>query len=125
MRHVVLILMLLASTAGSADEAPPLTFVVERFSVAGDNPLDATATETALAPFAGEHAGMEGLLAARDALEMALRTAGHGFHRVVLPPQTLSGGVVMLEIVPIALGEVRIAGNRHSRPLRSSAACPA
>lgn len=96
-----------------AAEPPALEFSVERFDVSGDNPLDAPATEEALAPFTGEHSGMQGLLAARDALTSALRAAGHTFHRVVLPPQTLAAGVVRLEVLTFALGDVRIRGNRH------------
>ncbi|MEX2482254.1 MAG: ShlB/FhaC/HecB family hemolysin secretion/activation protein, partial [Gammaproteobacteria bacterium] len=104
---------LLFSAAPLAQDAPPLSFSVERFTVAGDNPLDTLATDEILAPFTGEHAGMEGLLAARDALEQALRSAGYSFRRVILPPQTLSGGVVTLEVQSTTLGEVSITGNQH------------
>jgi len=113
MRFVLLTLLLSFSTGPFAQDAPSLTFSVERFSVSGDNPLDAATTDAALAPFVGEHAGMEGLLAARDALEQALRGAGHSFRRVVLPPQTLSGGAVMLEVVSTTLDAVHVEGNQH------------
>lgn len=96
-----------------AEDAPPMSFAVERFDIQGPNPLDSTATEAALNPYLGEHSGMEGLLAARDALQQALRSAGFTFHRAVLPPQTLAGGVVGIEIVTFDLQDVRIEGNEH------------
>lgn len=96
-----------------AQSPPALTFSVERFEVAGDNPLDAAATDAALAPFVGEYAGIDGLLAATDALEAAFAAAGHSFHRVSLPPQELSSGIVVLNVSTFGVGDVRISGNRH------------
>ena len=54
-----------------------------------------------------------GLLAATDALQDALRSRGYAFHRVALPPQSLEGGVVTIEIVPITFGKVKVEGNEH------------
>lgn len=107
---VVLAFGVLFATA-AADEAPALIFSVQQFAVDGDNPLDPVATTSALEPFLGEHTGMAGLLAARDALQRELRAGGYTFHRVVLPPQTLEGGTVRLEVLTFALGEVTVAGN--------------
>lgn len=113
MRQIFLVLALLMASALPAQEAPPLTFTVERFAVSGAMPVDAAAADEVLAPFTGEHAGMEGLLAARDALEQHLRSAGYSFHRVVLPPQTLDSGVVTLEVVTFDIGSVEVEGNQH------------
>lgn len=88
-------------------------FRVERYEVAGMNPLSAKATAKVLQNYLGEHEGLEGVQAAADALESSLRTAGHSFHRVILPPQTLQGGVVKFEVVEFVLGEIKIKDNRY------------
>lgn len=108
-----------------AQEAPTVTFEVERFVVGGANPLSPERTQAALAPFTGEYESIDGLLAASDALQSALRSAGHTFHRVVLPPQGLDGGVVTLEVVTFSLDEVTVEGNERYSDARILAALPA
>ena len=95
MRLAWFILAIVAFWGGPAlaDEPPPVKFTVQRFQVDGDNPLDSTATAAALAPFLGEYASIDGLLAAKDALEHAFAAAGFSFHRASLPPQDLTSGV--------------------------------
>lgn len=113
MRLALLLLLAAFFAPVSAADAPAPSFVVERFVVSGDNPLDVAATDAALAPFLGEHVGIDGLNAARDALRSALRQAGHSFLDVILPPQTLEGGVVQLELVHVELDAIDIRGNQH------------
>ena len=62
--------------APAAAQTPVVRFQVERFVVEGDNPLPESQTRAVLAPFTGEHAGVDGLLAAADALERAIEEAG-------------------------------------------------
>lgn len=115
MRSILIaaVLSALVSLAAPAQSPPALVYTVDRFLVEGDNPLESAATDAALAPFLGEHAGIEGLFAATDALKQALAAAGHVFHRVTLPPQELDGGTVVLKVVSFGLGEVDIRGQRH------------
>ncbi len=104
----------LASAQSETPGVPPtpeVRFTVSRFVIEGDNPLSEESTQAALARFTGEHAGLDGLLAAADALERAMAEAGHGFHRVSLPPQTLDGGLVTLSVVRFHVGEVVVEGN--------------
>ena len=75
-----------APWGASAEAPPPITLKVERFDVVGDNPLSAPVTEQTLVPFVGEYAELAGLMAAVDALEQALKVAGHPFHRVSIAP---------------------------------------
>ncbi len=112
-RICLFILLVLCGGRTFAQEPPTLTFKVERFEVSGDNPLDALATEAALAPFLGEYAGIDGLLAASDGLEAAFVSAGFNFHRVSLPPQELDSGIVVLNVTTFAVGDVKITGNEH------------
>lgn len=118
MLRAALLAAVLASPFALAEEAPTITISVDRFVVEGDNPLEPARTEAVLAPFTGEYAVNESLpdalAAAKDALDSALREAGHGFHVAVLPEQDqLSSGVVLLRVVTIAMADVRVRGQQH------------
>ena len=94
-------------------QTPVVRFMVERFVVEGDNPLSEARTQEVLAPYAGEHAGVDGLLAAADALERAIGEAGVAFQRVVLPPQSLQDGTVVLRVAVFKVAAVEVRGARH------------
>ncbi len=94
------------------DTLEQVRFDVERFEVTGDNPIGERAYD-ALAPFKGEQYGLEGLSAARDALEQALIGAGFHFHRVSLPPQELTAGTVELRISRFVIGRIDVEGNEY------------
>ena len=94
--------------AAAEDEA---SFSVTGFVVEGDSPLPADLTNATLAPYVGEHHGIERLQQAATALEALLRDRGFGFYRVVLPPQDI-GGVIKLQIFKFTLGTVAIKGNQ-------------
>lgn len=113
MRLIVCLFGVLLLCVAHAAEVPEPAFTVSRYAITGPNPLDPQATDDVVAPFLGDHIGMEGLFAARDALRSLLRRNGHTFVDVIVPPQTLDGGTVTLEIVPIALGAIRVVGNEH------------
>ena len=102
-----------AATAPAEAQTPVVRFVVERFVVEGDNPLSQPRTQEILAPFTGEHAGVDGLLAAADALERAIAQAGVAFQRVVLPPQSLQEGTVVLRVAVFTVARVEVRGARH------------
>ena len=93
--------------------APVVRFQVERFVVEGESPLSEERTRAVLAPFTGEHAGVDGLLAAADALERAIQEAGVAFQRVVLPPQSLRDGEVVLRVAVFKVTRVEVRGARH------------
>ena len=107
--------VLLAAVTLTAAHAqtPVVRFEVERFVVEGDSPLSEARTREVLAPFAGEHAGVDGLLAAADALERAIEEAGVPFQRVVLPPQSLEDGEVVLRVTVFELKRVEVRGASH------------
>lgn len=96
-------------------QSPPLVqFKVDKFTVEGENPLDPATTDSILNPFLGDYSGIDGLLAAGDALERELIARGNTFMRVTLPPQDLVGGVVTLKIVTFTMGQVAVHGNTQS-----------
>jgi len=101
-----------AQPGASAASGAAVLLVVERFEVAGDNPLAADRTADILRPHLGEHRSLDSLEAAASSLESALRAQGYAFHRVVLPAQRPQGGVVRLEVLRFTLGEVRVTGQQ-------------
>ena len=118
-RRWIAVLLAGAATAAvvavaPAQEATPVVrFEVERFVVEGDSPLSEAQTRAVLDPFTGEHAGVDGLLAAADALERAIRDAGVAFQRVVLPPQSLQDGEVVLRVAVFRVTGVEVRGAQH------------
>ena len=96
------------ATPAAAEEA---SFSVTRFVVEGENPLPKDLTDATLAPFIGQHSGIERLQQAALALEEVLRQGGFGFHRVVLPPQDI-GGEIKLQMFKFTLGSVAVKGNQ-------------
>ncbi len=100
-------------TVYAADEPPAVQFTVNEFVVNGENPLDAALTQSILAPFLGEHEGLDGLLEAASELESAILQAGHSFHRVILPPQTMDQGRIQLEVVVFTLANIEVSGNER------------
>lgn len=106
----MLLLSGLQPAALAQQRIPVATFSVKGFELAGDNPLPAGVGEAVLAEFAGEYSGVDGLLAAADAVEAELTERGFGFHRVILPPQTLEGGVVRLDVIEFKLSTVEVEG---------------
>jgi len=97
---------------GAQDTLEEIRFSVERYEIIGDNPIGQLAEEV-LAPYTGEQYGLEGLSAARDALEQAIIDAGFNFHRVSLPPQDLLEGTVTLKISRFSIGRILVEGNEY------------
>ena len=110
---LLIVAAVLLVPAPAAAEIPVVRFEVERFEVEGENPLSEARTQEVLAPFTGEHAGVDGLLAAADALERAIEDAGVAFQRVMLPPQSLRDGVVTLKVAVFTVTRVEVRGAAH------------
>ncbi len=111
---VALLMCLLAAGNASAQEIPQVKFTIERFEVSGENPLSDAETQAILQSFTGDHAGLEGLLAAADALEAAIKDTGPSFISVILPGQTLQDGVVRLEVIALTVSKVTVTGAQHN-----------
>ncbi|MCY4470940.1 MAG: BamA/TamA family outer membrane protein [Thiotrichales bacterium] len=109
----LLAMLVSAVVAPVKAQTPVVRFEVVRFEVQGDNPLTEARTREVLAPFAGTHAGVDGLLAAADALEQAIQDAGVPFQRVVLPPQSLQDGTVVLRLVVFTVTQVEVRGGQY------------
>ena len=116
-RAVAALCALLGTHAVWAQTASPMappaaqaSFAIRGFNIKGDNPLSQNETSKVLAPFLRADANIDVLQKATAALEAALRDAGFGLHRVVLPPQEV-GDLVVLDVVKFAIGTIVIEGN--------------
>jgi len=116
--------LVFVGTAVAAESVPVVRFSVVRFIIEGQSPLSAPTMQAVLAPFTGEHEGLEGLRAAADALEARLRSAGYPFYRVSLPAQTLKGGAVVLHISRVVVSRIKVTGNQHFSTANVRAAVP-
>jgi hemolysin activation/secretion protein len=99
-----------SSEQPAAQKSP--SFAIRGFNIKGDNPLSSAQTSQVLAPFLRTDATIETLQKATSSLEMELRDAGFGLHKVALPPQEV-GDTVTLEIVKFTIGRVIVTGNQH------------
>lgn len=97
----------------SADDPASLRFAITRYEVSDGDPLSPREIETALAPFIGPDREFADLQRAAAVLEAEYRKRGFVTVRVILPEQTVDGGVVKLEVVRAVIGKVTITGNRR------------
>lgn len=112
---IIAINVLLPSTFAIANDLlfPQPNIQVDRFALQGENPLSAKETDALLANYLGEHQGIEGIEAAANALENALKKAGFPFFRVRVPSQSLKTKVIHLALVRLPLGNIEISGNQY------------
>jgi hemolysin activation/secretion protein len=115
LRIMLILLSSLASSAllYAAEELPAVRFTVHEFIIKGENPLSNELAQSIVAPFLGDHEGLEGILEAAAELESAILQAGHSFHRVILPPQTVDQGQIQLEVITFKLAKITTSGNQH------------
>ena len=106
-------ILLLAFIFTPALASAGVQFEVNEFNVFGDNPLGDKKVKDILDPYTGPQDGIQNLRDAAQALEDALISAGHAFHRVTLPQQVLDKGTVLLEIRTLVVGKVSTSGNKH------------
>lgn len=105
-----------AAVAAQTAPAGEVLLEVKRFEIVGDNPLSAAETAATLAPFLGVHKSVVTLEAAATALENHLRDLGYSFHRVIVPAQKPTAGVVRLEMFQFPLANVEVTGQNHFSP---------
>ncbi len=110
---LAVVLLFSALPAMALDEPKQLHFVVKKFDVQGENPLAEDETRDLLAPFLGDHYGLEGIQKAVASLERRLHEEGYAFYRVNLPPQKLNGGVITLQLIQLRINRLDISGNRY------------
>jgi hemolysin activation/secretion protein len=72
--------------------------------------IDAQAVRAALEPMVGQPLTRKLISQAQAAIAAVYRSAGRPFVSVTIPPQEVTGGVLLLRVVPFRLGEVAAKG---------------
>ena len=99
-------------------------FEINEFDVEGDTVLDEAAIDGAVEPFLGPDRTMSDIDGARGALEKAYAARGYQTVYVILPPQTVKGGVVRLKAVETKIGSVAVKGTKYASDARITGALP-
>lgn len=114
-----------ASAASAADDSiVSPRFDITRFEVRGNTLLPPQELDQAVAEFTGQQRDFSDVTKAQQALEATLQRRGYPLVRVDLPEQELNGGVVVFQLVPVRIGQIRIAGNTHFSDSNVRAALP-
>ncbi|NHQ85739.1 ShlB/FhaC/HecB family hemolysin secretion/activation protein [Iodobacter sp. HSC-16F04] len=103
-------LCLLASIISGFVWAEEPLFNVSAFNVRGENPLSNDESQQLLQAYLGKNRSLSDLQQAASTFESVLRDRGHGFLRVTLPPQEVSG-TITLEVLSFKLSKVSIKNN--------------
>ncbi len=93
-----------------------LRIFVREFRVEGSSVFSEQELSEATRPFVGREIDSEELLQAREAVTQLYISAGYLTSGAIIPDQTMSDGVVILQVVEGRLAEVRVEGTRWFRP---------
>ncbi len=112
------------ATPAAKSPAPVRKFEINEFDVEGNTVLDEASIDAAVEPYLGPDKTMADIDGARAALEKAYAAKGYQTVYVVLPPQTVRGGVVLLKATETKIGAVAVNGVTHTTPERIQSALP-
>ena len=103
-----------SNPAPAKPAVPVHHFFVQRYRIIdGQHLLPRLAIEEAVYPYLGPYRVDSDVEAARGALEKAYHDAGFQTVMVAIPPQQVRAGVVTLQVVPQAVGRLRVTGSRY------------
>ena len=102
-------------TAKSTSPAQnPPSFLIKQYWVKGGaHLLPSVEVESAVYPYLGPYRTAADVEQARAALEKAYRDKGFQTVAVEIPAQHVTGGVITLQVVPNAVGRLRVNGSRY------------
>ena len=103
----------LAASKTTTPAAQPHFFVRSYRVKGGAHLLPSLDVEKAVYPFLGPYRTSDDVEQARAALEKAYRDKGYQTVAVQVPPQKPENGVVVLQVMPNAVGRLRIHGSRY------------
>lgn len=86
-------------------------FDIRAFQVRGNRILAPEAVERAVYPFMGPNRSEADVESAREALQKAFEDAGYVAVSVIVPEQSVAGGILMLEVQPQTVGQVLVEGD--------------
>jgi hemolysin activation/secretion protein len=94
----------------------PLRVFVERFNVVGSTVFSEAELTEATAPFQGRELTFAELLQARSAVTQLYIDQGYITSGALIPPQTLEGGVVTIQVIEGSVEAINITGTRRLNP---------
>lgn len=95
----------------AADEAA--SFEIKRIALQGNSIFTAERLQKILTSYTGPGKTAKDVEKARDAVEKFYHDAGYPAVMVNIPEQTLTDGVVRLEVIESRIGTVKVTGNRY------------
>lgn len=115
---VAICLTFLPTSIVFAEKSAPekIKFTVKKFTVEGESLtdiLDNDEIENYLKSFQEKSFNLKELQEVSKGLEAMIREEGFAFYRVILPPQSLNSGVVMLKVIAFDVGNIKVEGNSH------------
>lgn len=108
-----------ASTPTTPEPIPgevPANITVERFEVEGSTVFSPEEFAQVLAPFTKKPISFAELFQARSAITQLYISRGYITSGALIPPQTLRGGAVKIQVVEGSLEAINITGNKRLSP---------
>ena len=96
-----------------ADAAQTLT--VEKFVVTGSTVFSQAEFDRVTAPFVGRVITLAELYSARSAITQIYVDKGYITSGALIPPQTLKGGIVEIQVIEGRLEKINVTGNKRLR----------
>lgn len=94
----------------------PKNITVKRFEVLGSTVFSPEELNSVLAPFTNRHITFTELFQARSAVTQLYIDQGYITSGALIPPQTLQGGVVKIQVIEGSLEAINITGTRRLQP---------
>lgn len=113
-----------SQTAPSQAAADTKHFDIQEYKVLGATKLSTVEVETAIYPYLGPYRTAEDVEQARAALEKAYRDKGFQAASVQIPQQSVTTGVITLQVSEGEIGRVRVQGARYYSPSEIKAMAP-
>lgn len=101
------------ATTGHATTPEEISFEVNDFVIEGDSPLLKEEIDQQLQSEGHKRHTLLSLQKVGKELEQFIRSKGHAFYRVVLPPQTLNNGIISLKVVDFKVSDIEVSGNQY------------
>ena len=93
--------------------APPQALTINEFTVRGNHLLSEDDVDAAVYPYLGPGQTLQSIDAARAALEKIYADRGYQTVAVEIPPQHVTGGVVVLQVVEEKVGRLHVNGSHY------------
>jgi hemolysin activation/secretion protein len=103
---------------------PERQIYIQEYRVLGAHLLTKLEVEEAVYPFLGPARTAQDVDEARAALEKAYQAKGFQTVSVQIPPQQVTGGVVILQVIEGKVGRLRVKGARYFSPEQIKKAAP-